>query len=585
MNASHEFGQPTPPLVNSGEAMQALKGQDVILNMPKEGLFGVFDGVGSLSAGAEAAQMTAEILKNGVNADRAPWALPASAAAGWLKNVLTIASKSVEKEFGSDGATTAAVVRTVEEKDGSITAAWASIGDSRVYWVSGNTIHQISTDEGHESTLANWVGKGGLSATQVGTLLCRPGDRIIIVSDGVTGDVGDELLSAEDLKNATDGLNAEAAAQALISAGRKKDDRSALVIDIPDPMGTPKERHAAFTAVAATLGGLAIPPAAESTGNATEDPNELGNMKIKDFAIKRNPSDPSAERVNNIDFLTPGLGQPEVQAPAESTPGDGFSETQLAQMAQLVSMVVPTTLQSMGLSRPVRQGLIGEEDNEPRGDGKAVSHWDFTEKEKKDAAKAAKEAQRRIRDIKRAKNLAEVDALPSADELFQRDMERFQSALEAMRASVPTQEIEVLEPAKRFTRSKFTLEQYTGLPIFNTPEDGIINYVSSKTTQGWLLESTSQGGDIKSYYVVTIDGEVYETTNLLKKNVTSNINGRQAVRGDNNLFAKRLRRALDAKESSKSVPEYVGLSQTPQSSIVERIHNGIAEMEQRAVGL
>lgn len=95
----------------------------------------------------------------------------------------------------------------------------------------------VSRDEGYGNVVDNYLGERwrwrGVQQKQ--SIAVAPGDRILLVTDGITGDWEPDLLSEGDLEQAIAGLDAEAAAQRLIEVARKSDDRTAIVVDLTDP--------------------------------------------------------------------------------------------------------------------------------------------------------------------------------------------------------------------------------------------------------------------------------------------------------------------------------------------------------------
>ena len=132
------------------------------------------------------------------------------------------------------GMTTAAIAGVVN-RNGRIMLAYASIGDSRIYIVdkAGKT-RLITKDEGLGKFVENVVGQvrpdGGPITQQFGEIDIHPGDRVVICSDGITGDYGLELMSEKELGGIVRNSHGPVdAAKNLLTAARKKDDRTAVV--------------------------------------------------------------------------------------------------------------------------------------------------------------------------------------------------------------------------------------------------------------------------------------------------------------------------------------------------------------------
>ena len=68
-----------------------------------------------------------------------------------------------------------------------------------------------------------------------GTFVLHALDRLVLVTDGVTGDTHGDRLSKADFERCTDlRMTATESAEALVSNARKVDDRTAIVIDIDE---------------------------------------------------------------------------------------------------------------------------------------------------------------------------------------------------------------------------------------------------------------------------------------------------------------------------------------------------------------
>jgi serine/threonine protein phosphatase PrpC len=65
---------------------------------------------------------------------------------------------------------------------------------------------------------------------QLGALALSPGDKLVLVTDGITGDFPPDILDPTEISSALASADPQAAAEALIRIARKHDDRTALVI-------------------------------------------------------------------------------------------------------------------------------------------------------------------------------------------------------------------------------------------------------------------------------------------------------------------------------------------------------------------
>ncbi|HUY09197.1 MAG TPA: protein phosphatase 2C domain-containing protein [Candidatus Dormibacteraeota bacterium] len=206
-----------------GLAERPLHHQDRSLVDLKLGLFGVFDGVGEFARSGEAAQLAAEVIAEVCRAGNQP---PLDAiVAGSARAETLIREQAL-------GCTTAVVAWVLGAQ-----LLYVSVGDSRLYHqpAGGSTLTQITVDEGEGNILFNALGEGpdrqGLSvAPQQGTLRLSSGDKLLLVTDGITGDFVPDLLTEQDLAAAIAGDDPQGAAEKLVEIARKRDDRTALVI-------------------------------------------------------------------------------------------------------------------------------------------------------------------------------------------------------------------------------------------------------------------------------------------------------------------------------------------------------------------
>lgn len=200
--------------------------QDTALVMQEQGLFGVFDGVGGVKGGRLASGTAAgEVKRLGNNEVRNSLD---------LCNMLDAASDAINR-IPEAGASTGTLAK-IKEIEGRKVLMWASVGDSRLYIVNrAGEATQITKDEGYENKITNALGGGGggKRARQAGTAYLNAGDRVVLCSDGITGDKGDDLMSAAELGGIVAGApTADEAARGLATKARKRDDRTAIVVQI-----------------------------------------------------------------------------------------------------------------------------------------------------------------------------------------------------------------------------------------------------------------------------------------------------------------------------------------------------------------
>jgi serine/threonine protein phosphatase PrpC len=214
------MGKPAMRL-RAASAERPLHGDDRSVLDTELGLFGVFDGVGSIRDSDRAADLAARIIAK-VCRDSSELSLDALVAA------CDAAQEAIVQ--GRLGATTAAVAWIVDEQ-----LHYVSIGDSRIYLSTAGRLRQITQDQGEGNLVENVLGEspppGYQSLTQQnGTLAVMPGDKLILVTDGITGDFWPDLLSLREIAAAVAEDEPHAAAHNLIQAARKRDDRTAVVV-------------------------------------------------------------------------------------------------------------------------------------------------------------------------------------------------------------------------------------------------------------------------------------------------------------------------------------------------------------------
>lgn len=221
---------PNIPWGSGYAALRASSDADRLLYEPRLGLFGVFDGVGSI--GAPAAELAVDYVRahnEEIISEHGLAAVLEQANTAILQSPAAYVNKERRSE------TTATVFKLIPTFLGAH-AIWASVGDTRLYHVSRNNtvIEQISEDEGDEEVIFNGLGWAGCEIRQRGQLKLRRGDGLIATSDGVSGDRGDDIMPASELLSyyRTRLDDAQVAAETIVHSARKYDDRTAIVVHI-----------------------------------------------------------------------------------------------------------------------------------------------------------------------------------------------------------------------------------------------------------------------------------------------------------------------------------------------------------------
>ncbi|MBR2855699.1 SpoIIE family protein phosphatase [Candidatus Saccharibacteria bacterium] len=201
--------------------------EDSLLAEPNEQFFGVFDGMGGERGGREASRLAARLTSDynrqigGAKSERD------------LADILNQVNQEVRDTPNAGGST--ATIAKINNENGRKTLLWASVGDSRLYIVNGQGgARQISRDEGEGRQIWNALGgpEKDECVRQTGTIALNKGDRVVLCSDGITGDFGEQLMSEREL-----GLivarakTPDEAAGWLMASARKIDDRTVIVIE------------------------------------------------------------------------------------------------------------------------------------------------------------------------------------------------------------------------------------------------------------------------------------------------------------------------------------------------------------------
>ena len=221
------------PMFDVGLAEQALKGEDRSLVVSEAALFGVFDGMGGHVDGALAAETAAKVVREAYLTQTLDSNKSWEAKASRLRRALQAASLAIEKTV-PDGGSTGVVVQIVRSNAGvepELDAIWSAAGDSRLYHIHEDKIRQVSVDEGVGNRLRNCLGLEGV-VRQAGHLALEAGDQLVLVSDGITGDYAPDLLSDDEVLEACQDSDAQTAAQNLVDISRKRDDKTAIVINL-----------------------------------------------------------------------------------------------------------------------------------------------------------------------------------------------------------------------------------------------------------------------------------------------------------------------------------------------------------------
>ena len=204
--------------------------QDSYYINKESGVFAVFDGVGGSEYGMAASRTCRDIMPsrniNNIND---------------ILSTLVAINDNVRYACGNSdsihprGATTATIVKLSEDHR---TLSCASIGDSRAYLIRNGKAELLTKDDGEGNKIFKYIGDPAfkdiskVSKENVITRSVLPGDRILLCTDGITGDKAPELMSNETIANIVTMSTPEDAAKRLTQFASKIDDRTAIVIEV-----------------------------------------------------------------------------------------------------------------------------------------------------------------------------------------------------------------------------------------------------------------------------------------------------------------------------------------------------------------
>ena len=235
--------------------------QDAYFIDEKEGMAGVFDGVGGLSHAGQAASWAASCFQTELRLE--------SLEKTFQKCHMTLKEKGIET-FGREGATTVAIVKIYPTKETESLIVWGSVGDSRIYHLTSERLQQVSIcdslvtqslekgwinqakagkiDQATNLKGFNEVEKGlfqgrnvltqalgiGIFQPRIGKFKVKKGESVILTCDGVTNNLTEKEIFTILKQSEKDPAKALVEAAAKISQGislrAKADDMTALVI-------------------------------------------------------------------------------------------------------------------------------------------------------------------------------------------------------------------------------------------------------------------------------------------------------------------------------------------------------------------
>ena len=214
-----------------------LKGEDTILKYDLRQVYGVFDGVG----GGRNADGASQAASHATQESYIMWAYEqprtVTEAVQRMQSAFAKARMAVDELGRGVGTTAVAVNITTVAEDSKTYAVWGNAGDSRLFLRKADgQIVEVSTEQCHEvrrNEIYNMFGSGYPGTDdEFGAFEVQPGDRLMLCSDGITGDWDEQKIEPAIFSRAFNQPTAAASAADFMTASKKSDDKSVIVIDV-----------------------------------------------------------------------------------------------------------------------------------------------------------------------------------------------------------------------------------------------------------------------------------------------------------------------------------------------------------------
>ena len=193
---------------------------------PNAGVFAVFDGAGGGGKDPARASQLAAGVTNAIVEEKVP------KTQYDLAEILEKTNETIIND--PEAGISTAVIGKIRDDGDHKTLAYASVGDSRIYLVRGEKpAIQITKDEGEGNRIYNAIGVEWGKVKQFGEVPLQDGDRLVFCSDGITGDYEKDFIPNGEFANIVRSAGTpDDAATALIRRATKKDDRTAVVVEV-----------------------------------------------------------------------------------------------------------------------------------------------------------------------------------------------------------------------------------------------------------------------------------------------------------------------------------------------------------------
>lgn len=202
------------------------RNEDAVISDPERGIFMVADGMGGHPGGDHASGISVAEAHKALGT----WAFMASDVEGHIKHVFQHVDRVVRR-YGSDHpevsglGSTLVVAMTAGPK-----FVVAHVGDSRAYLLRGSSLKPLTSDHGRGNFLAQAIGMMNAGGPDVTEVQVRPGDYVMLCSDGLNKPLTDRQIERVMVNNRSGARDAcSALIRATVMAGAP-DNVTVLVI-------------------------------------------------------------------------------------------------------------------------------------------------------------------------------------------------------------------------------------------------------------------------------------------------------------------------------------------------------------------
>lgn len=156
----------------------------------------------------------------------------------FLRAQARIDHEANEGNLNDRAGATAAIVK-INEIDGEKYAALGNIGDSRIILSRDGKVSGLVTDQSEGNRISNvitpnWERKftdqPSTEQDEVFVMKLEKGDKILICSDGITGDWSHQFLTEDEYWHGFDGNTPQEIVDRFFAVSKKADDKSAVTL-------------------------------------------------------------------------------------------------------------------------------------------------------------------------------------------------------------------------------------------------------------------------------------------------------------------------------------------------------------------